>query len=123
MATICNEDLKKNSVWGPAQHECKAHGQQLDAHFCVFSLHVWSIEILLSHVKAVHFRARQSPDRFHAHRRTPSLHFLRQKFENAGVCFLACAVGQLILNVFQSFIPNRTNVPFNLGIRRISSLS
>jgi hypothetical protein len=43
--------------------------------------------IKLSQFSAIAWNVRQRPDRFHACRRAPPLHSMRQEFENAGVCF------------------------------------
>ena len=61
---------------------------------------------------------RQRPVRFHASRRAPPLHSMRQGFENAGVCFLASAVGQLIWAFVSRLFPNCISLPFKFSLRR-----
>jgi hypothetical protein len=76
-----------------------------------WSLHVRDSQIELSHVDSVDGNARQHPDRFHARRSAPPLHSGSQGFGNNGACFLACAVGQLILGVYLSFITELYKFP------------
>jgi hypothetical protein len=68
--------------------EGKAHTSALgSAVVPQWSLLWQGIQIQLSHVDTVAEDARQRPVRFHARRRAPPLHSLRQGFENAGACF------------------------------------
>jgi hypothetical protein len=51
-----------------------------------WNLHAQGSQIKLSHFNAVAFSGRPIKSCFRSHRRAPSLHSVRQRFENGGVC-------------------------------------
>ena len=51
-----------------------------------WNLHAQGSQIKLSHFDAVAFSDRPIKSCFRSHRRAPSLHSVRQRFENGGVC-------------------------------------